>query len=416
MGGNNIFSALLNSIKARFTPFITRIRMFFTWSFLQARIVSRIRIFFQSIFNVKPRHKKDYYTFGRWMVSKRLCFAIVIVSGTLALIYIYFAHINQYIQTQDHSIKTYSYNSVLLKFAKGTVRIKGKSGYLAYEGDVKSGACEGPGKLFNPQGTMVYDGNFLNSKYEELGRRYYDDGTLWYNGNFHENLFSGEGKLYRKNASLEYTGEFLMNMKEGEGTLYDDSHNTLFSGRFTHDEIMYSDLLGKTASEMAEAYRGKMTMYGTSEERVRYMPDIDALTVEYGDPESVDAEYSVDMVYVLKDEFRVGNGIINSVTGLTQVLGTPTYEGTGRAILGELLAINKLNEKSDAVVLNGPAEIELNKVYTEYEEVESYQQDYEVYLHSYLRDGLIYTFVGEQGSDNFAFYYIIRQDLADVEN
>ncbi len=415
MGSNNIFSALLNTIKARFTPFVTRIRMFFTWSFIQARLVSRIRQFFQQVFNVRPRDKKDYYTFGRWMVSKRLCFAIVIIAGTLSLIYIYYAHARNYFQTTDHRVKTYSYNSLLLKFAKGTVRIKGKSGYIAFEGDVSGGACEGQGRLYDPNGSLVYDGNFTNSKYEDMGKRYYPDGTLYYTGNFHENMFSGEGKLYRTNGSLEYNGDFLLNMKEGEGTLYDNGHNTLFEGRFTHDEIMYSDFLGKSATEMAAAYRGDLTMYGTDEERIRYMPEIQALTVEYGDDESVDSEYHVDSVYVLKDKFSVGQNQIETISDLSSVLGTPTYEGTGRALLSELIVINKLNESSSGQVLNGPGEIELNKVYTEYQEVESFQQDYDVYLHSYLRDGLIYTFVSEEGSDRFAFYYIIRQDLSDLQ-
>ena len=415
MGGNNLFSTLLNSIKARFTPMLTRVRQFFTWQFIYTRIISRIRLFFSALFNVRPKNKYDYYTIGRWMVSKKLCFAIVVVIGTLSLIYIYFAHLKNFAANPNDRIKTYSYNSVLLKFAKGEVRIKGKSGYVAYLGNVQGGACEGDGKLYNPDGMLVYDGNFTNSMYEEGGRRYYPDGTLYYNGNFHENLFSGEGKLYRQNGSLEYDGNFLLNMKEGNGTLYDNSHNVLFEGMFTHDEIMYSDLIGKTSAEMAQAYNGKAVMYSSGNERIRYMPEIGAMTVEYGDDESVDENYHVDSVYVLNNSFTVGNSSMNTISGLTQALGTPIYEGTSRALLSELVAINQLNELSPGQVLSGPAQMTLNKVFTEFVEVQDYQSNYEIYLHSYLRNGLIYTFVSEEGSDSFAFYYIIKQDLSDLQ-
>ena len=79
-----------------------------------------------------------------------------------------------------------------------------------------------------------------------------------------------------------------------------------------------------------------------------------------------------------------------------------------------IVAINRLNDLSPGQVLNGKGEIKENEIYTEYSEVTDYQTDYEIYLHSYLRDGLIYTFVGEKGKDEFVFYYILKQDLTDL--
>ena len=411
---NNIFRIIINTIKARITPLLTKIQLLFNLEFLRTRVFASIRAFFSRLFNVKPRDKRDYYSIGRWLVSKRLAYAVVIVVGVGCLFYIYMAHLDGFFSSRDHSVKTYSYNSMLLKFAKGEVRIKGKSGYLAYEGEVSDGSCNGDGTLYNPGGVRVYEGNFQTSMYEAKGRKYYQDGTLQYAGEFHENLFSGEGKLYRQNGSMEYEGGFLLNMKEGEGILYDNSHNQIYEGLFASDEILYSDLLGKTSGEVASAYGGKTKMYGNGTERIRFMPEIDAVTVEYGDEESVSDEYEVDAVYVMRDEYHAGVNVLKTYGELTNALGEPLYEGEARAVLPELLVINQLNNTSNVQVLSGRGEVETERYYTEYEEVLSFQPDYELYLHSYKRDGLIYTFVGDAYSQNFVFYYVIREELADV--
>ena len=352
---------------------------------------------------------------GRWLVSKKLAFAVVIIIGVLSLVYVIYSWSALFPSRANDGIKTYSYNNVLLKFAKGTVRIKGKSGYLAYEGEVEKGYCNGNGTLMNPIGHVVYQGNFTNSMYEGEGTQYYTDGTLFYSGDFHENLHSGIGRLYRTNGSLEYEGSFSLDMKEGEGTLYDMGHNMVFTGEFTIDEIKYSDFIGKSASEMAEAYGGERTLYESDTERVRYMPDIDAMTVEFLDEESIDTEAFAESVFVLKDYFNSADGDLKSFSEITSLLGQPTYVGVSYATLPELLAVNTLNDSSGGLIINGEADIEMQSVYNEYIEVSDYDEEYEVYLHTYQKDGLIYTFVTDQGMDSFYFYYIIAADLSDVE-
>ncbi|MBR1441326.1 MAG: hypothetical protein IJ589_08890, partial [Lachnospiraceae bacterium] len=69
----------------------------------------------------------------------------------------------------------------------------------------------------------------------------------------------------------------------------------------------------------------------------------------------------------------------------------------------------------DNLILQGPARVDKNTVYTEYIEVTDYDPEYEVYLHSFHKDGLIYTFVTDQGLDTFYFYYIQSENLADIE-
>lgn len=411
----NLFQILLQALKTRILPIFTRLKLILSPNYLKARLTEGLRTFFTNILNVRPRDKNDYYPMGRWLVSKRLAFAVVLIIGVLSLVYIMLSWSALFPSRANDGIKTYSYNNVLLKFAKGTVRIKGKSGYLAYEGEVSDAACNGVGELRNPAGHVVYQGNFALSMYEGEGTQYYDDGTLHYQGNFHENLYSGEGSLYRPNGSLEYEGQFAFNKKEGTGILYDFGHNPLFTGQFSMDDIKYSDLISKTATELAAAYTGDLTLYETDSERVRYMPDIYAMTVEYLDPESLETDASVESVFVLKDSFTTADGSVKDFDAITDLMGEPVYVGRSYGTLPELLAILKLNEESDGAVMSGEPDITMSSVFNEYMEVSDYDKEYVVYLHTYHKDGLTYTFVSSQGMNTFYFYFIQSEDLSDVE-
>ncbi len=407
--GNNLFSTMWTAIKARFTRIVTKFRMITKKDYLKTRVIERVRQFFQNLFNVKPRDKDDYYGVFGWLISKKLAFAIVIIVGVLSLLYAYVTFPSLFPGKKSDNIKTYSYNSVMLRFAKGTVRITGKSKYLAYEGEVSKGSCNGQGTLYNPEGNVVYQGEFQKSMYENQGTFYYPDGTMHYQGQFHENLFSGEGKLYRQNGSLEYEGGFLLGMKEGQGTLYDTGKNPIYVGEFAQDEIKYSNLLGITNQDVNNAYTGESVMYDSGLELVRAMRDIDAITLEESDPTSVDETYNVNCVYVLKDEFRYGGKSYDSLNDIKMLFGEPNYEGTSRATLPEVLAINELNKIEET--LGGPVDIDESPVYNEYVKVDDYDTEYEVYLVNFNRDGLVYNFVTSRGLDSFAYYYIQQDNV-----
>ena len=411
--GNNLFSVMWNAIKARFTRIVTKIRMFTRKDYLKTRVTEKIRQFFQRLFDVKPRDKDDYYGFFGWLVSKKLAFAIVIIVGVLSFVYVYVTYPSLFPGRKTDNIKTYKYNSIMLKFASGNVRIKGKSGYLAYEGEVSKGYCNGQGTLYNPQGNMVYQGEFSKSKYENMGTFYYPDGTMHYSGNFHENLFSGTGKLYRTNGSLEYEGEFLLGMKEGNGKLFDMGKNVVYTGTFSQDEVKYSELIGMSSQEIATAYSaGDTVMYDTGTDRVRYMKSINAITLEKMAEDSVEDEYTSDKVYVLNKTIRFGGKDYASLDAIAKVLGNPTYEGVARAILPEIIAINSINEDHEA--FGGPVELTTEKDYKELLRVTGYNRDFEVYLVSFRKDGFEYNFVTTPGSDSFEFYYIILEDMSDL--
>ncbi len=412
----NLIKVMWNAIKARFTRLVTKIRMFTSSGYVRARVLERIRGFFRNVFSVKPRDKDDYYGVFGWLISKKLAFAIVIIIGVVSLLYTYATYPSLFPNRKggDH-VKTYKYNSIMLRIAKGNVRIKGKSGYLAYEGSVSKGSCNGNGTLYNPEGNIVYQGHFTNSMYEDLGTFYYPDGTIHYIGNFHENLFSGDGKLYRENGSLEYEGAFTLGMKEGAGKLFDTGNNIVFDGEFSQDEIKYSALIGMTNEELAKAYLGQVVMYDDGSERVRSMRDISALSVERGDAASVDESYKAATIYVLKDNFRFGGKEYKSISEITGILGQPTYEGVSRATLSEELAIREMGNPGAA--FDALPEVTTKSEFTEYTRVTGYDTEYEVYLTSFIKDGLVYNFVTGTGADKdmFSFYYIAQEDRSDVE-
>lgn len=409
----NLQDILLNVIRSRILPLYTRVRLILSPGYLKGRLVEFIRIFLSNVLNVKPKDKNDYYPVARWLVSKRLAYAIVIISIVICIVYIMMARSALFPGRGENHIKTYNYNSILLKFASGKVRILGKSGYLAYEGDVSEAACNGEGTLMNPKGVVVYEGNFGSNMYEGVGKQYYEDGTMEHEGEFHRNEYSGEGKHFRSNGSLEYDGSYSQNMKDGEGKLYNTGGEVVYTGEFSKDEVLYSSLIGKDSGEMATVYTGERKLYVNGNERIRECKDIGAMTEELLDENSIDDAAVVQAVYVMKDYIRIGKRNCRSFSDLESAFGKPTYTGASYATLGELLLINRLNEQSDVDVLNGPADITEEERFTEFTNIDGYDDSYEVWLHSYEKDGLVYNFVSLKDDTEFAFYYILKGDLSD---
>ncbi|MBQ7677197.1 MAG: hypothetical protein IJT32_03085 [Lachnospiraceae bacterium] len=409
----NLVDILTNVLRSRILPLVTRLKLFLSPTYLVGRVSELLRRFLSSILNVRPRDKDDYYPIARWLVSKRLAYALVIITGLLCIIYLITARSALFPGRSEDNIKTYDYNSILLKFAKGRVRIRGKSGYMAFEGEVSDAACNGTGTLKNPAGVVVYEGQFESSKYEGSGIQYYEDGTKEYEGFFHQNLYSGEGKFYRPTGSLLYDGMFAQNMKEGHGKLYNNGGQAIFEGEFSKDEILYSSLLGKGAAEMAQSYTGERKLYVIGNEHIRVCEDISCMTEELLDENSIDEEAKVEVVYVMQDFIHYGGKRYEAFKDLESIFGEATYTGESYATLAELLMINRLNDASEVDVIGGPAEITETQKFTEYTQVSGYDENYVVWLHSYEKDGLVYNFVSAQDDNEFAFYYILNNDLSE---
>ena len=407
MGGNDLLSILIQTIKAKMTGLVTKFKLYTSWAFIKTKIVIRIRDFFSNLLGVKPRDKNDYYTIGRWMFSKRLLYAAVIMLGVLSLWYIT-TETSVFKKFSEDGVRTYKYNSIRLRTAKGHVKITGKSGYLAYDGYVENGYCTGEGVLYNPAGNIVYTGNFEQNDYEGFGKENYPNGVLHYSGKFHDSIYEGDGTLYRENGTKEYTGEFLSGKKNGAGTLFDVGENEIYSGTFSSDNIVYSELLGKTAEEVNECYKGHSTLFVASDETVVEMDSINALWRGISDEDALDDDIKVESVYVLQDYYSYGNETVNTISALKEALGDPIYEGNSIVLLPEAIAINELSRTK--TVFQGPVEMIATQAFSDVTEVESYDMDYVVYIYTFQRGEVFYSFVCKDDSGYFDFYYVTSAD------
>ena len=409
--GNNLIQVLLASIKAKITPLVTKFRQITSENFIRTRVIAKIREFFVLLFDVRPKNKKDYYEVFGWLISKKLAYAIVVVIGVLSMIYLVSIRSMYLPQKQEDGIKTYDYDDVMLRFAKGKVRIKGKSGYLAYEGDVEKGSVTGSGNLYGVDGTLLYQGEFAQNEYEGSGTQYYPDGTMHYKGAFSGNLYEGTGKLYRENGTLSYDGEFARGMKEGTGKLYAAGDKPVYEGSFSKDQLVYSALLGKSTAEVAQAYTGSRVIYRNDSDFTVLMPDIQALYIGVTDEANLEEQVMVDSVYVLKDSILIGDQECTTIKDLKAAFGEIVYEGNSIVTLPEAVAINYLNTKKQT--MNGSVELETTDEYTDVITVNRIQDDYPVYLYSFRKDGLLYTFVCKDKNDTFSFYSIMSEEGAE---
>lgn len=398
----NLLQTVINTIKARFVALWTMIYMWTNKTFVQTRVFTKIRLFFTSLFDVKPRNKKDYYGVMGWLISKRLAFAITIVIGVVSIYYL--AVVNPITVFKSPGVKTYNYNSVALRFTKGNVNIKGKSGYLAYTGNVSKGTVTGSGILYNPEGAVIYTGKFENNKYNGAGKLYYDNGIMEYDGEFLDNLYEGKGILYRSNGNYEYEGEFAAGQKEGKGTLYDTANNKIYTGKFSNDTIAYSELIGKSTSEAADYYTGKSTVYYDSNYYAVYMNDINAVYYGKSTTDALDTGVNIDGVYVLDDTYRAGGVSCNNVSDLESYFGEPVYDGNTEIIMPEAIALENMSSKEGSEL--GSASAKLTKEFDNVFQVDSFENDYLVYIYTFEKDGLYYTFFCNGSNTQFAMYEI----------
>ncbi len=407
--GENLFNVLFSTIKSRFAAIVSKLRLWLSWNYVRTRVIGGIRDFFYKLLDVKPKNKSDYFTVFGWMISKRLAYTAIIIIGVLSLWYIGATTKIYDKLTQHGGLRTYSYNSVLLRLAKDKVRIKAKSGYIAYEGDVSKGYVTGQGTLYSPNNIMLYNGAFEKNRYEGEGSQYYDSGALHYTGNFHENLYEGEGKLYREDGTEEYEGTFFAGMKEGHGKLVDGGNNAIYDGNFSADEIVYSELLGKSADEIRAMYFGKQILYEENpdmgSDSVMYLKDINCMYLAQSDGSAADDSSKATQVVVLKDVFRSGTTEASDIQSLKAMLGDPIYEGNSAVILPEAIAINIMNDNRRTI--NGKVEMDVTEVYSDDIIVNSFDSDYPVYVYSFERGGLVYSFVCRERGGKFEFYEIM---------
>ena len=404
---SGLFQNFMNDMKAKFAPVKAKLKQFTDPGYLKNKILLPLLRFLDKIFNLRPKDENDYYGVFGWMISKRLAFVCVVVLGLISVFYVAGSQPLSPLNKEKGGIKTYSYDSIPLKFTKGKVRILAKSDYVAYEGEVERGAANGSGILYRKDGTKVYEGQFENSKFQGTGTSYYANGQIQYTGSFQQNLYSGEGSLYRQNGALEYEGAFLGGMKEGRGVLYDSGNNEIYRGNFQRNEVLYSDFIDKSTKEVGELYKGKKSVYLDEEYFVVEMTDLNAVYFGSQQVNNLTDEISVEGIYVLKDTFAYAGEDKKTIFELNHYLGDATYEGNSYINMPEAVAIHIRNQSGNEFY--GEVITQMDQYLTDAAIVNEFDADFSVYIYTYVCDEIRYTFYCKDRSGKF-FMYLIEKE------
>ncbi len=424
-----LWKALITAVTTKLTRFLVGIRRFTSPQYVMGWVVQKFSGLVGILLDFRPRHNRDYDTFGRWMVSRRLVNAIVILGGAACLIYLFWLR-PVGAESEGAQIKTYRYSAIPLRLANGRVRIQAKKGFIAYEGEVSKGYVCGEGILYGEEGQMIYEGEFDRNRYHGTGTLYFDSGQIKYSGGFADNRFEGEGVQYWENGAKLYEGSFSndlfegsgiqyresgvklyeggfsQGMKDGEGVLYNASGNMVFGGRFHLDDIVYTQFLGRTAEEIQELYTGEQIIYrsGQADETAVWLSEIDALCFAKDNGTSLSDSLKYDMVCVTKDSFGYGGGVFHTIEELTEAVGAPVYEGNSYVTFPEAVAVDILQKRGHAMGIR--TGIDMTPVFDEVNTVDAYQTDAVVYLHAYWIGERTYTFVSEGKTGAFFLYEI----------
>lgn len=394
---------LINVIKSKITPLWTKIKLWTNSGHLWNKAGIFLRDKFLKALNIRPRHAHDYYGVGRWLVSKRLAAALMLTAGVLSICYIGMMK-PEHLLGEEQGYRAYRYNSIPLKFHKGQVKILGKSGYTAYIGAVKDGQAQGNGTLYSKEGNVIYQGKFAGNQYQGEGTLNYPGSLLQYEGGFQKNLFQGTGILYRETGTKEYEGEFFQGKKQGKGMLYEDTGNLVYTGSFQADEVAYEELIGKTTKEAAEMYTGNRKVYSMGSEVCVTMPKIQAVYHGETQEDTLEEEWKITSVYVLKDTFRAGDRQLSAISELTEYFGNPDYEGHTEAVFSDAVALNQLPslEKNFgiAVEMNG------SSAFADVENIENFDDTYPLYVTVYTDEKCQYLFFSDKKRTEFYFYMI----------
>lgn len=400
----NLFRLLLASARAKVMPLWIKLRMWTSPAFLKAQVLVRIREFFSKLLDVRPRNKRDYYPVFHWLVSKRLAFALAIGVGLVSVLYIS-AMVPVGLWKSGGGVPTYRYRSIPLKFHQGTVNILGKGGYVAYTGEVKDGAANGQGTLYDANGSTVYSGEFADSMYNGQGTLYYPNGSPHYVGGFTDNEYNGTGSSYRPNGTMEYSGDYAGGDRTGSGTLYDGVGSPVFQGSFVRGEIVYHDFLTRPTSQVPELYSGDSQVYQSDREYCVTMPDIDAVYAVKDGSNTLDNQWTVDRVYVLRRSVPLEDGACSNLRELTEAMGQPLYFGTAWVNLPEAVAWNQAARKDPdhMTKIQIDAAAGLEDVF----DVSGYDQDFQIYIYTFRQNELLYTFYFTgAGESEFVMYAI----------
>lgn len=401
---SSLFKTAAMVIKTKLSSLGAKIKQWTEPEFIKSVLLAKLQEFFQSLFDVKPKDRNDYYVFFSWMISKKLAFSLVVLLGLGSLFLITMFHPFEGIGQGRGAVKTYRYDSLPLKFHKGEVKILAEDGHIAYVGAVEKGNAAGAGKLYGRNGELIYEGAFENSMFNGEGKLYYGGGALKYSGGFLDNLYQGTGNGFWNNGLKEYSGGYEQGKKSGEGQLYDSGGNLILTGAFSADLPVYAQFLGKSTEEAGQIYTGKIAVYDSGEEFCVEMPQIQAIYTARAGDDSLEDVYKVERVYVLADRITMAGEVYDEISDLRDVMGEAVYQGYSNMVLAEAVGIEALRKRGNLDFAD--PQIEGNRTFEEVMEVTGYRKNYDLYLYAFTYEDLVYSFYSDKKTGRFAMYSI----------
>ena len=112
-----------------------------------------------------------------------------------------------------------------------------KNGNKKFEGYIRMGSYDGPGKEYNENGKLLFDGYFKRGKKSGEGKDYYQNGSLKYYGNYSNNEFDGKGILYDGKKRKLYDGEFFKGKRHGNGIEFYKNGNKHHEGNWKDNKL-----------------------------------------------------------------------------------------------------------------------------------------------------------------------------------
>lgn len=393
-------------IKGRFYQLTYRVRKYFNPRYLARLFNNKIKRLLLVLFDYTPKDASDYYSFGRWLVSKKLAILLVLVVGMFSTMYLlnFIPAIpsgGQVVARSD--LSSYRYNDIRLRGFTGKAQLLGRGGRVYYQGELKSGKATGAGTLYNWEGSMVYTGSFDNNLYHGQGRMYYPDGGVCYQGEFTNNLYHGQGVGYDESGVKRYEGAFAQGLYEGEGTLYSSAGSPVYRGPHHQGAVDVLQFLGVENTLLGQSFVGAKRVYV---ERFSTTAVFTDLSVVYEVAAPLDGTTPTVSRLYATDPAQIGAETAQTSAELRQRFGAPLYYGDTTLNTAEYCVLEELERtgrQDFAGVYQYTSRRSGGELYTM--EVE---QPQEIYLESYSDQEYLYTFYFADRQGAYCFYSVAK--------
>ena len=364
---------------------------------------------------IKPKSIRDYYTIGKFMISKNLARLILLVVTIIAAIYLMIVLPERIRTTVDNrninKIYTKYNSSRSLKKYEGTIRVISKKNDAEYVGGVANGCANGQGILRDTHGNLVYDGEFVNNQYEGEGILYYPGtGKTKYVGKFQSNKFNEEGKNYDEEGNIIYAGDYVSGYKDGNGTLYGELGIPIFSGIFTLDRPNIETAIGKNISQINNQFLEEGVTYTYKDSISKIYEELGVMIIaEHHGRQSLDSGAIIDQIYILSNRYfqNIPKDDRNTLDKeISKLGGVKKYAGYTKVLFPEMSAIDHIR-KSGRNELSELSTYQFNKEYLNILESQDYRSEDKLYVQSYEYNNLLYTFYFNNRDDKSYIFYSV---------